>query len=166
MPGLSIGIITFVSASNGVAPKSIAASARLWSIERTFGYTLVITYGVQKRICARSIVKYPLPIRSDVNKIISPIAVTMSGFIIGILLIFNIQSFTTFLLFESPIAVIVPSTVETNVAIMAILSETYTDEIMPSSVKSFLYHLNEKPVNLVKDLDELKEKTIVTTIGK
>jgi hypothetical protein len=90
----------------------------------------------------------------------------MSGFIIGILLIFNIQSFTTFLLFESPIAVIVPSTVETNVAIMAILSETYTDEIMPSSVKSFLYHLNEKPVNLVKDLDELKEKTIVTTIGK
>ena len=33
------------------------------------------------------------------------------------------------------------------------------------SVKSFLYHLSENPVNLVKDFDELNEKNIVTAIS-
>jgi hypothetical protein len=93
-------------------------------------------------------------------------AVTISGFIIGILFIFKIHSLSTFLLFDNPIAVIVPNTVDTNVAIMAILIDTYTAASMSWSVSSFLYHLKENPVNFVRDFDELKEKNIVIAIGR
>ena len=43
IPGVICGTITFVSACQGVAPKSIAASARLGSRERIFGITDSIT---------------------------------------------------------------------------------------------------------------------------
>ena len=117
-------------------------------------------------MCASSIVIYPRSILADVNKIIKPIAVTISGFIIGILFTFNSHSRSTFLLFESPIAVIVPRIVDINVAIKAIDTETYTAERMLLSVTSFSYHLKEKPEKLVSDFEELKEKNIVTNIGR
>lgn len=78
----------------------------------------------KKQYAAKSIVRYPRSSLIDVNKIISPIAVTISGFIIGILLTFKSHSLRIFLLLESPIAVIVPRTVDIIVAITAILIDT------------------------------------------
>ena len=43
MPGLICGTMTFVSAWKGVAPRSIAASMRFGSSERSFGVTESIT---------------------------------------------------------------------------------------------------------------------------
>ena len=43
IPSLIMGTMTFVRASNGVAPRSMAAFARFGSSDRTFGYTLVMT---------------------------------------------------------------------------------------------------------------------------
>ena len=43
IPGLICGTMTFASAWNGVAPRSIAASMRLGSSERSFGVTESIT---------------------------------------------------------------------------------------------------------------------------
>ena len=57
IPGRIMGRMTFVSAWKGVAPRSIAALARLGSRLRTLGYTLVITKGVQKLIWAKSMVQ-------------------------------------------------------------------------------------------------------------
>ena len=43
IPGITCGTITLVSACHGVAPQSMAASARLGSSERSFGVTESIT---------------------------------------------------------------------------------------------------------------------------
>ena len=43
MPGVICGTMTLVSARHGVAPRSIAASARFGSSERIFGMTDRIT---------------------------------------------------------------------------------------------------------------------------
>ena len=51
-------------------------------------------------------------------------AVTISGLRIGRLLIFKSVSFNTFRDLESPMAVIVPRTVEITVARMAIVTDT------------------------------------------
>ena len=59
IPGVICGTTTFVSACHGVAPKSIAASARFGSSDLIFGITDNITYGIQNAICARSMVTYP-----------------------------------------------------------------------------------------------------------
>ena len=56
MPGMICGTMTFVNARHGVAPRSIAASARFGSSERIFGITESMTYGIQNAICANSIV--------------------------------------------------------------------------------------------------------------
>ena len=50
----------------------------------------------------------------DENKIMRPIAVTISGFMIGILLMLVISSLITLLLFERPMAVRVPRIVAIN----------------------------------------------------
>ena len=84
----------------------------------------------------------------------------------GILFTLRSHSLSTFLLFDKPMAVIVPRMVDITVAINAILMETYTADIMLLSVKSFLYHLRENPAKLVRDFDELNEKNIVTKIGR
>ena len=84
----------------------------------------MITYGVQKEMCASSMVKYPFRKPSEENRSISPIAVTISGFKMGRLLIFKSVSFNTFRDLESPMAVIVQRTVEITVAKMAIVTDT------------------------------------------
>ena len=56
---------TALIACVGLAPRSIAASARLGSSPRSFGMTLKITYGVQNAICASSMVKKPFSICRD-----------------------------------------------------------------------------------------------------
>ena len=43
IPGVICGTITFVSALNGVAPRSMAASARFGSRDRIFGMTESMT---------------------------------------------------------------------------------------------------------------------------
>lgn len=63
-------------------------------------------------------------IPSEENSSIRPIAVTISGFRIGKLLMVRTISFSTFLDFESPMAVMVPSTVEITVARIATVTET------------------------------------------
>ena len=95
-----------------------------------------------------------------------PIAVTISGFSIGILLIFSIRSRSTLRLRDSPIAVIVPSIVEMIVAMIAMETDTYTAFTTSTLLISSAYHLSEKPENLVSDFDELNEKIIVTRIGR
>ena len=144
----------------------MAALARFGSRLLTLGYTLVITYGVQKAICARSMVRYPFRNPMEENRSISPMAVTISGFKIGRLLIFNRSSFTTFLDLERPIAVIVPIMVEITVARIATVRDTYTALLTSVLWISSLYQRMEKPVNLVRDFDELKEKIMVTKIGR
>ena len=64
-PGMICGTMTFHIACVGLAPRSIAASARLGSSPRSFGMTLKITYGVQNAICASSMVKKPFSICRD-----------------------------------------------------------------------------------------------------
>ena len=59
MPGIICGTKTLVNACHGVAPRSIAASAKFESKERILGIMLKITYGVQKAICANNIVINP-----------------------------------------------------------------------------------------------------------
>jgi hypothetical protein len=48
----------------------------------------------------------------------------------------------------------------------AMLSETITALFISESDIRLAYHLNEKPSNLVSDFDELKEKIIVTRMGR
>ena len=60
----------------------------------------------------------------------------------------------------------VPSTVEMIVARIAIDTETYTALLISILFISSPYQRRENPVNLVSDLDELKEKIIVTRIGR
>ena len=102
----------------------------------------------------------------DENKIIKPIAVTISGFIIGMLLTFKIISFNTFLLLDKPMAVMVPKIVEINVAKRAMVIDTDTAFIMELSEIRLLYHWKENPDIFVSDFDELKENTIMTIMGR
>ena len=84
----------------------------------------------------------------------------------GRLLIFKSVSFNTLRDFERPIAVMVPSTVEITVARMAMVTDTYTALLTSVLCSSSVYHLMENPINLVRDLEELKEKIMVTRIGR
>ena len=93
-------------------------------------------------------------------------AVTMSGFRIGWLLIFKSSSLTTFRDLDRPMAVMVPITVEITVARIATVRDTYTALLTSVLWISSLYQRIENPVNLVRDFDELKEKIIVTKIGR
>ena len=102
----------------------MAAFAIFGSRALTFGYTLVITYGVQNAICASNIVRYPFRNPREENKSIRLMAVTISGFRIGILLIFKSSSLITFFDLDKPIAVMVPSIVETMVAMIAMVTDT------------------------------------------
>ena len=94
---------------------------------------------------------------------INPIAVTISGFMIGKSLTCIIRSCTIFLDFDKPIALIVPIIVEIIVAKIATIIVIYNDSIIALFVNIFSYHCKLKPV---KDLLELKEKTIIKRIGK
>ena len=120
IPGIICGTITLVSACHGVAPKSSAASARLGSNDRSFGITLSITYGIQNITCAKSIVVKPFFTPSILKNINNPIAVTMSGLLIGRLFTCSIVPRTSLRQLESPIAAMVPTTVEITVARSAI----------------------------------------------
>ena len=122
MPGVICGTMTFVRAFHGVAPRSIAASARFGSSARIFGITDRITYGIQNAICASSMVTYPFSTWKVINSSINPIAVTISGFIIGRLSTCSMILRRTFLELLSPIAAIVPTTVEISVASTATLN--------------------------------------------
>ena len=77
----------------------------------------------------------------------------------------KIHSRSSLRLFESPIAVMVPSTVDIAVARNAIVTETETADMISEFSISCEYHLSENPVKFVSDFDELNEKTTVTIIG-
>ena len=83
IPGLICGTMTFVNACQGVAPKSMAASAKLSSKLLSFGIIDKMTYGIQKAMCAKSSVMNPRSILKVIKSSINPMAVTISGFIIG-----------------------------------------------------------------------------------
>ena len=65
-----------------------------------------------------------------INSNIKPMAVTISGFIIGKLFTCSIRSRTTFRDLLSPMAEIVPTTVETTVAINATPKVVYNASII------------------------------------
>ena len=113
-------MMTCTSARIGVAPRSIAASARFGSSERSFGMMLSITYGIQNMMCASKSVTKPFSMCSALKNIRRPIAVTISGFIIGSSLTCSTQLLRIRLDFERPMAVSVPTIVDTRVAIKAI----------------------------------------------
>ena len=121
---------------------------------------------MQNAICANNNVTKPFSILKVIKNNINPIAVTISGFIKGKSLICIIKSCTIFFDLESPIALIVPTIVETTVAIIATIIVTYKDSIIEASANIFEYHCIEKPVKCVNDLLELNEKTIIKPIGK
>ena len=83
IPGIICGTITFTKACQGVAPRSIAASAKFGSNDLILGIILKITYGIQKAICANNNVTNPFSIWKVINRSINPMAVTISGFMIG-----------------------------------------------------------------------------------
>ena len=139
-------------------PRSIAASAIFGSNVRNLGITDKITYGIQNAICARSIVVKPVLILREENSNINPIAVTISGFNIGRLFTCVTISFTIFLDFDKPIAVIVPTNVDTIVAMTAISTVYQIASIIERLLNIASYHFVEKPVNLVKDFERLNEK--------
>ena len=95
-----------------------------------------------------------------------PIAVTISGFIIGRLLTCSISLWIIFFDLERPIAEIVPTIVETAVAISAMLNVVDRDSIIVCDSIICLYQRREKPVKLVSDFPELKEKMTIYTIGR
>ena len=146
IPGMICGTITLIKAIQGVHPKSIAASAKFGSRERILGITDKITYGIQNAICANNNVVNPFSILNVIKNNIKPIAVTISGFIKGKSLICIIKSCTIFFDLERPIALIVPTTVETTVAMIATIIVTYKDSIIDASANIFEYHCIEKPV--------------------
>ena len=96
------------------------ASARFGSRERSFGMMLRITYGIQNMMCANRSVTKPFSICSALKNIKSPMAVTISGFIIGSSLTCSTQLLRIRFDFERPMAVSVPTMVDTTVAITAI----------------------------------------------
>ena len=85
-------------------------------------------------------------------------AVTMSGFMTGRLLISSTMLRTTRFDLESPMAATVPTTVETAVAITATRTVYQMLWSMVRSWNMFSYQRREKPVKLVRDFESLKEK--------
>ena len=73
-------------------------------------------------MCASSSVPKPFLTVSTLKNIRSEIAVTISGFITGRSLMRSTIFCTTLRDFERPMAVIVPTTVETTVAIRAMMT--------------------------------------------
>ena len=74
---------------------------------------------MQKLMWDRIRVRRLSSIFMEMKRSISPMAVTMSGFITGRLLISSTMFFSSFLDFERPMAAIVPTMVETTVAMTA-----------------------------------------------
>ena len=93
-------------------------------------------------------------------------AVTISGFIRGKLFTCAIKSRMIFLELLKPIAAIVPTMVETAVAINATPKVVYRASIISRDCSMCSYHLSEKPVKVVNDFPSLKEKTIIYMMGR
>ena len=101
-----------------------------------------------------------------INKSISPIAVTISGFISGRLFTCSIRSRTIFFDLLSPIAAIVPTTVEIAVATIATPKVVYNASIISCDCIICSYQRSENPVKLVSDFPSLNEKIIIYRIGR
>ena len=101
----------------------------------------------------------------NTNRSIRDTPVTISGLMIGIFVMFITIAFGTFFMLFMPMAARVPRTVETMLAITAIISVFTRDEIMISFWKSFLYQSRVKPLNTLLLFDSLNEKTISTNMG-
>ena len=91
--------------------------------------------------------------------------VTISAFIMGILVIPMIKALLLLLSPISPTQVRVPMIVATTVDIRAIISVFARALSILSSPKRFIYHLNVNPPHLALDLLPLKESTISVAIG-
>ena len=67
---------------------------------------------------------------------------------------------------NKPIALIVPSSVDTTVAISAMDIVVYKDSIISLLWNIRSYHISENPSKFVSERPELKEKMIIKTIGR
>lgn len=131
----------------------------------TLGITLSITKGMLKVICARRIVIKPEPRCRNLNSSISEIPVTISAFIIGMLVtpMITERSFD-----DKPIIAMhvkVPIIVEKIVASTAMASVLKSALATASSEKRLIYQSNVNPPQRALDLLELKDKTMSVTIG-
>ena len=115
---------------------------------------------------ARSMVTYPFSTRKVIKSSMKPMAVTISGFIMGRLLTCSTRSRTIFLDLLNPMAEMVPTTVEIRVAISATLKVVYSASIISRDSSMCRYQRREKPVKLVRDFPSLKENTIIYKIGR
>jgi hypothetical protein len=108
----------------------------------------------------------PLDIENAPNKTKKLIAVTISGFTIGILFKLSVQFLSHFLFFDNIIAPSVPMIVDTVVEITATKIVVIIALLISSSLNNFSYHSNDKPVNLVRDFDALNENMTRDVIGR
>ena len=165
MPGDSCGIIACHSACHGLAPKSSAASAKFGSSVRRRGVMDNMTYGVQNAMCASSSVKKPLLTSSVAKNMSKPIAVTMSGFIIGRSFAVRTALRSGLLHRDRPMTVIVPIQVEITVAKMAMANVVPMAPIVTDEENIFSYQRSEKPEKVVRERDALNENKTVYAIG-
>ena len=111
-------------------------------------------------------VTYPFSTWNVMNNNMNPIAVTISGFMIGRLFACSIRSRISFFDLLTPIAAIVPATVEINVASSAILNVVDSASIISADSSICLYQRSENPVKLVSDFPSLNENIIMYRIGR
>jgi len=116
-------------------------------------------------MCASSMVTYPRSIRVNVNRIISEIPVTMSGMVMGRLVMVIMTACGRLRMAWMPMAASVPSTVAAMAAITAMDSVTYSDFMMAWSPNSSTYQRRENPSHLARLLPALKLCTISTAMG-
>ena len=152
MPEEILGNTTLKNADTGVQPKSCAASDKCLSVCRSFGSTDKMTYGKLNVICAINSVGNPrasfelTKLPTNTNKSIMETPVTISGFIIGILVTVKTALLTHFFFIVwIPTAAIVPSTTE--------MSE---DEKRQKIDQLYLVQLKQAKagLGLIKQLDE------------
>ena len=108
----------------------------------------------------------PISLPKNMNRSINEIPVTMSGFIIGILVAVIIADLVHLRLYSKmPTAATEPKIVAIKEESKAKTRVFLRAVIVASLSKSSKYHLNEKPAKREVLLDELKEKTIITARG-
>ena len=110
--------------------------------------------------------KMPINLYDITKNNIEDIPVTISGFTIGILVIFIKVSFQIFFEFINPMQAKVPNMVAIIDAIIDIKRVFRAACNIEISLKRSLYHLRVKPPHATRDFDALNELIIKSIIGE
>ena len=187
MPGLISGITTRQKACIQVQPRSWAASMRFRSICRSFGPTDRMTYGMLKQTWAISRVpkpmvsrsgsttadcqefthpaKAPQPLKNTTNSRHRLTPVTISAFIMGMLLTELTMARRRRLMAYRPMAANVPAMAATMVDSSDTIRVVYTLFMIRRLDSRDSYHFREKPFQTLELVPALKEKTMRMIMG-